>query len=71
MTISELDFRVMHEMTTLGDAHSLASAPSNGSGLTRVLNTGPVTSHAAPARPPQPPEHRIRRSTSPTVRPAP
>jgi hypothetical protein len=55
------------------NVYSLASAPSNGTrrGLTRVLNTGPVTNHAAPARPPQPPEQRMQRSTSPTVRLAP
>jgi hypothetical protein len=34
-------------------------------GLTRLFSTGPVVSHAAPTRPPQPPEHRMRRSTSP------
>jgi hypothetical protein len=52
--------------------YSLASAPSNGTrrGLTRVFNTGPVTSHAALARP------RAARALhppqlSPTVRPAP
>ena len=57
----------------MAESYSLASAPSNGTrrGLTRVFNTGPVTSHAAPARPPQPPEQRMRRSTSPTVRLAP
>jgi hypothetical protein len=32
-----------------------------------VFSTGPVTSQAAPTRPPQPPAHRIRRTTSPTV----
>jgi hypothetical protein len=49
--------------------YSLASAPSNGTrrGLMRVLNAGPVASHAAPGRPPRPPKHRIRRSPSPTV----
>ena len=53
--------------------HSRASTPSKATrrGLTRVFSTGPVTSHAAPGRPPQPPEHRILRSTSPTVWPAP
>jgi len=47
--------------------HSLAAGPSSGTrrGWTRLLRIGPVTSQAAPTRPPQPPEHRMRRSTRP------
>jgi hypothetical protein len=33
------------------------------SGLARAFRIGPVTNHAAPTRPPHPPEHRIRRRT--------
>ena len=53
-----------------GGCYSRASGPSSATrrGLTRAFNTGPVTSHAAPTRPPQAPEHLIRRNTSPTVR---
>jgi hypothetical protein len=36
-------------------------------GRTRASRIGPVTSHAASTRPPQSPEHRMRRRTSPTV----
>jgi hypothetical protein len=36
-------------------------------GLTRAFKIGPVSSQAAPTRPPQTPEQRMRRRTWPTV----
>jgi hypothetical protein len=56
---------------TARDDYSRASGPSSGTrrGLTRALRIGPVSSHAAPTRPPHAPEQRMRRSTSPTVQP--
>jgi hypothetical protein len=47
----------------------LTSGPSNATrrALTLALRIGPVSSHAAPTRPPHAPEHRIRRRTSLTV----
>jgi hypothetical protein len=56
------------EFTGLG--YSRASGPSSGTrrGLMRASRIGPVTSQAAPTRPPpQAPEHRIRRRTCPIV----
>ena len=49
--------------------YSRASGPQSGTrrGLTRVLRIGPVTNQAAPTRPPQAPEHRMRRNACPTV----
>jgi hypothetical protein len=46
-----------------------ASGPRNGTrrGLTLELRIGPISSQAASTRPPQVPEQRMRRSTSPTV----
>ena len=54
---------------TACDRYSRASGPSSGTrrGLTLALRIGPVSSQAASTRPPQPPVHRIRRSTPPTV----
>ena len=51
------------------EGYSRASGPSSGTrrGLTRALRIGPVTSQAAPTRPPHAPEQRMRRSTCPTV----
>jgi hypothetical protein len=49
--------------------YSRTSGPQSGTrrGLTRALRIGPVTNQAAPTRPPQAPEHRMRRNTCPTV----
>jgi hypothetical protein len=49
--------------------YSRASGPQSGTrrGLTRAFRIGPVTNQVAPTRPPQAPEHRMRRNTCPTV----
>jgi hypothetical protein len=50
-------------------SYSRARGPQSGTrrGLTRALRIGPVTNQAAPTRPPQAPEHLMRRNTCPTV----
>ena len=51
------------QLNSVARPYPLASGPISGTrrGLTRALSTGPVSSHAAITRPPQPSEHRIRR----------
>jgi hypothetical protein len=53
----------------VAQGYSRASGPQSGTrrGLTRALGIGPVTNQAAPARPPQAPEHLMRCNTCPTV----